>query len=209
MYFDMPNYVSLLGGFLGDETESYQRNWADPCNETILSGDRAGDEDLDYVLNINVEQALVDGFTITGGSIAGVYCENVSPIIQHNRITDNAVGIYCFKSTQPIFKNNWLYKNDYGLYLDSPGDTTIVRNNTIANNNEMGIYLQAGIEPQITNCIFAGHSEDCGLVNCYATYSYIEYPIILDPNTIPPDIGRGNIDGDPNYPPFVNLQAND
>jgi len=47
------------------------------------------------------------------------------------------------------------------------------------------------------------------LVNCYATYSYIEYPIILDPNTIPPDIGRGNIDGDPNYPPFVNLQAND
>jgi len=42
--------------------------------------------------------------------------------------------------------------------------------------------------------IFSGHPEGSDLVGCYATYSYIE--------SVAP--GEGNIDGDPNYPPFVN-----
>jgi len=190
MYFDIPRYVSLLGGFWGDETESYERNWADPCNETILSGD----EDLDYVVNINVEQALVDGFTIKDCSLAGVYCERSSPLILHNKIADNAVGIYCFKSEQPVIKNNWIYRNDYGLYFYEPAGTATVRNNTVVNNTIAGIYMNTGQDPEISNCIIWGHPKGYDLVDCNSIYSCITDG----------DIGQGNIDGDPNYPPFVN-----
>ncbi|HIJ67204.1 MAG TPA: right-handed parallel beta-helix repeat-containing protein, partial [Planctomycetes bacterium] len=93
-------------------------------------------------------------------------------------------------------------------YFESPTDVALVRNNTIADNNEMGIYLEAGTEPVISNCIFSGHPEDCDMVGCYATYSYIEYPIVFDPNATPPDIGEGNIWGDPNYILFLD-EAND
>jgi parallel beta-helix repeat protein len=211
--FSLLKGVGLYGGFFGDEEQRYERNWFE--NETILSGviDSADNEPncVDYVAvnDANNVPTILDGFTITGGSLAGVHCEQSSPLISHNMITDNAVGIYFFKSEQPVIKNNWLYKNDYGLYFESPTDVAVVRNNTIANNDEMGIYLEDGTEPQISNCIFTGHPEDSDLVGCYATYSYIEYPIVFDPNTTPPDIGQGNIDGDPNYILFLDGDDDD
>jgi parallel beta-helix repeat protein len=205
----MINAVGVYGGFLGGmdgETERYERNWFD--NETVLSGvlDSFDDEPncVDYVVvsDANAVNAL-DGFTIQNGSIAGIYCGRLSPlIIQHNKITDNTVGIYCDRTKQPVIKNNWIFRNAYGMHFESPTDVAVVRNNTVANNDQMGIYLANGIEPEISNCIFSGNPEDSDLVGCYATYSYIEYPIVLDPNGTWP-IGKGNIDGDPNYPPFV------
>jgi len=208
--FGMINAVGVYGGFKGqegEETERYERNWFD--NETVLNGyiDAVGSEPncVDYVVVSDANAVnVLDGFTVKGGGIAGIYCGSSSLLIaQHNRIADNWIGFYGPESEQPVIKNNWLYKNDYALYFESPTDVAVVRNNTIANNNEMGIYLEAGTEPQISNCILAGHPEDCDLVGCYATYSYIEFPIVLDPNATPPDIGQGNIDGDPNYILFV------
>ena len=195
--FVMINTVGVYGGFESWEEERYERNWFD--NETVLSGiiDSFASEPncVDYVVvsDANAPVSALDGFTITGGALAGIFCENSSPIIQHNKITDNAVGIYCFESEQPVIKNNCLYKNNYGLYLDSPSDTAIVRNNTMANNEQAGIYLANGIEPGISNCIFTGQPEGYDLIGCDATYSYIDSPAT----------GEGNIDGDPNFPPFV------
>jgi len=207
--FSLLNAVGVYGGFKGlegGETQRYERNWFD--NGTILNGyiEAIGSEpnNVDYVVvsDANVVNTL-DGFTIQNGSIAGIYCGRLSPlIIQHNKITTNGTGIYCDRTKQPVIKNNWLYRNDYGLYLESPTGVAIVRNNTVANNDQMGIYQEYGVEPAISNCIFSGNPEDSDLVGCYATYSYIEYPIVLDPNGTWP-IGEGNIDGDPNYPPFV------
>ena len=202
--FQIGHSVSIYGGFEGldgGEENRYERNWF--LNETILNG-YVGEIKSDYVVSITDANtfSVLDGFTITGGGIAGVYCKECSPTIQHNKITASGAGIYCFKSEQPVIKNNWLTKNNYGLHFDSPFDIAVVRNNTIANNNDIGIYLESGIEPQISNCIFAGHPEESDLVGCYPTYSYMEYPTVLDPKGTWP-IGEGNIDGDPNYPPFV------
>jgi len=117
--FQLVNGVGVYGGFEGTEEHRYERNWADPLKETTLSGDIAGDEDSFYVVisDDDVEVACLDGFTITGGSVAGIYCENSSLIIQHNKITDNGTGIYCFESEKPVIKNNWIYRNYYGIYI--------------------------------------------------------------------------------------------
>jgi len=188
MYFDIPRYVSLLGGFWGDETESYERNWADPCNETILSGD----EDLDYVVNINVEQALVDGFTIKDGSLAGVYCENGMIILEHNKITSNEKGIYCNDTKNSIIRNNLISENQYGIYLKNTVETKIV-NNTLVDNFSAGIYSETSIDPYISSCIIWDDAQINDIVDCNAIYS------CLTDGTA----GQGNIDGDPNFPPFV------
>ena len=192
MYFDMAKYVSLLGGFWGDENESYERNWADPCNETVLSGDLPGDEDLDYVVNINVERALVDGFTIKDGSLAGVYCEDGTVVLEHNKITSNEKGIYCNDTENSIIRNNLIYENQYGIYLKNTVETKIV-NNTLVDNSSAGIYSETSIEPYISSCIIWEDAETNDIVDCNAIYS-----CLTDGSA-----GQGNIDGDPNYPPFV------
>ncbi|MHC5062036.1 MAG: S8 family serine peptidase [Planctomycetota bacterium] len=209
--FSIPRGVWTFGGFAGNEQNRSERNWFE--NETILSGviDSADNEpnrvDFLIVSDANNLLCIVDGFTIKGAGKAGVYCEKGSPIIQHNKITDSGKGIYCEATEQPIIKNNWIYRNDYGLYFDDPTGTAVVRNNTIANNEEIGIKLSDGVEPEIVNCIFSGNPPDSDLIGCYPTYSYIEYPTVLDPSGSW-SIGLGNIDGDPNYTLFVD-GAND
>jgi len=195
--FSIPRGIWMYGGFSGDEQERFERNWF--VNETVLNGvlDSADNDPnrVDYVVvsDANNVLGIVDGFTITGGSIAGVYCEKSSLTIQHNKITDSGTGVYCERTKEPVIVNNWIYRNSCGLHFDDPVDVAIVRNNTVANNDEMGINLADGAEPEIGNCIFAGHPAGYGLVGCGASYSYIDYGAT----------GEGNIEGDPNYPPFV------
>jgi parallel beta-helix repeat protein len=198
--FKISNGVGIYGGFVGGasgEENRYERNWFD--NETVLRGDIDSYDDepnqVDYVVTSYgfTQLAWLDGFTIRGGSVAGIYCMEGSPTIQHNKITKNEVGIYCLDPEGPVIKNNWIYRNDYGVYFDSPADVAMVRNNTVVNNDEVGIYLSGGVEPEISNCIFTGQPKGYDLIGCDATYSYIDSPAT----------GQGNIDGDPNYPPFV------
>ena len=75
--FELSSGLALLGGFDGTETTASQ---ADPAaNSTVLSGDLNGNDDgafgfrsdnTDYVVTADrwvIDQARVDGFTITGG----------------------------------------------------------------------------------------------------------------------------------------------
>jgi len=218
--FSIPRGRWVYGGFLGGEQERYKRDWS--ANETVLDGvlDSAENEPncVDYVVvsDANNVLGILDGFTIRGGGVAGVYCENSSLVVQHNKITDNDVGIYCEQSGQPIvttnlvfqneygiycegteepiFKSNFIYRNLYGLYFDDTSDAAIVRNNTVANNNQMGIYQEDGAQPRISNCIFLGNLGGDLDNNYTAIYSYFDGG----------DMGLGNIKSDPNNPPFVN-----
>jgi len=162
--FRLVSGVGVYGGFVGGqsgEEHRYERNWFD--NETILSGiiDSYDNEPnrVDYVVVSDVagSVSVLDGFIITGGGIAGVYCESSSLLIQHNKITDSDTGIYCFESAQPVIKNNWFYKNENGIYLDNPEDTAVVRNNTIAYNANVGVYQHVGTYADISNCIIWGN----------------------------------------------------
>ncbi|HIJ71768.1 MAG TPA: DUF11 domain-containing protein, partial [Planctomycetes bacterium] len=102
--FQLGHSVRIYGGFIGGPTgeeNRYERNWFD--NETILNG-QFGEDNADYVVGISDANGfnVVDGFTIKGGVIAGIYCDDVSPIVGHNKITDNGTGIYCNRTKELV-----------------------------------------------------------------------------------------------------------
>ena len=209
--FPLVNYVGVFGGFVGNEDEQYERDWA--ANETILSGNIGGGDVAYCVVSSDeyVKAGVLDGFTVKDGIISGIESSGSRVHISHNKIEQNVYGIYCEETSDMTIQNNWIYDNDYGIYFSDPCDSATVVNNTFANNNNAGIYLSGDNSPVVSNCIFAGHTVDCDLVGCYATYSYMEYPPELfdpcDPN-ISLGFGLGNIDGDPNDSQFV-YGAND
>ena len=80
--FEMLNDVTLYGGFAGTETSLDQRDPA--INETVLSGDLAGDDDPNVPFSNNEENAyhvvtgasanetaILDGFTVCEGNANG------------------------------------------------------------------------------------------------------------------------------------------
>jgi hypothetical protein len=100
--FELQPGVHLYGGFAGGERLREQRDWEQ--NETVLSGDLDGDGQLAgnaYRVVIGADDAVLDGFTITGGfaddglngrsSGAGMYNEG-SPYLANLVFRGNVAG---------------------------------------------------------------------------------------------------------------------
>ncbi|MHC4250032.1 MAG: choice-of-anchor Q domain-containing protein [Planctomycetota bacterium] len=129
--------VAMYGGFAGTESLRDDRNWA--TNETILSGDLAGDDDtskaLDDPLRNNGENAktvvvggdgaALDGFTLTAGAGAdygaGMFCEEVSVSIANCWFTDNRTpgfiggALYCNCSGSAVSAVDCLFEGNQAV----------------------------------------------------------------------------------------------
>jgi uncharacterized repeat protein (TIGR01451 family) len=175
------------------------------------------------VCNCVVRNNEVHGFLCQNGNINLQWCvfkENVQSGIHHIgngatiKISNCKVyknlreGIYCNQSI-PTILNTMIYDNGsdgsnyYGIKLYYPSDHSFIRNNTIAFNNNAGIYFAGEKKPTISNCILWGNNEQDDLVqmvNCNATFSCIHSPD--DPEGVtPPDPNEsGNIC---TYPEFA------
>jgi len=108
--------VVLLGGFLGGEGSSEERDWL--TNITMIDASGKATSTV-----IGAAEARIDGFTITGGSAengGGIYCDDASPIIRNCNIKGNYAssdggGIY-FHSTDMKIENCRIEDNhaEYG-----------------------------------------------------------------------------------------------
>jgi len=110
---------------------------------TIIDGNAYGP--TVYFADGEGADSVVDGFTIRNGYSAsggGVYCEDSSPMIQNNIISENIAGaggggIYCLRSS-PTIQNNTIGLNDasYGGGIGcEEGSAPAITNNTIDGNS--------------------------------------------------------------------------
>ena len=183
------NDVRLYGGFDGgttNETELNQRNFHKQV--AILTGDINGDDDPDdlynpaltddnanHVVNVasGIEDAWIDGFTITGGIADGTGTG------ERNGGGMRVVTSHPIIIANIIFKHNYANGNGGGLYYGSGNVFSALVNCSFIGNETDGsgggAYIEGPIE-QVTNCSFAANIaffEGGGLGNDSG------YPIIV------------------------------
>ncbi|MHC4619638.1 MAG: right-handed parallel beta-helix repeat-containing protein, partial [Planctomycetota bacterium] len=112
--FEIPEGVSLYGGFAGTETSLEQRDWEN--NVTVLSGQNYSPWTYIVVTISGIMRATVDGFTITSGHI-GISCDHTvgsgdSLFIQNNKVTWNDYGIWC-RPSSPLITDCLIQANTY------------------------------------------------------------------------------------------------
>jgi hypothetical protein len=172
--------IELMGGFAGTETQYHQRDW-----QTQLTTVEGGDSVRCFFVSAD---AIVDGFTITGGALvgpppegAGMYISSSAPVISNCLFTGNAAGpsdgyggaIY-IASGNPlisncIFSENTAYSGTYGyggaIYNDQGGPTItgcVFRQNRSSggfDNYAGAIYNDAAqATTTIADCLFDSNS---------------------------------------------------
>ncbi|MDD5306844.1 MAG: right-handed parallel beta-helix repeat-containing protein [Deltaproteobacteria bacterium] len=91
--------VYVYGGFAGDETSRDERDWRQ--NETILDGHDVGGSNQVFHVVTGSDDAILDGFTITGGDArgnspdtngGGMYNVDVAPTVRNCRFVVNAAS---------------------------------------------------------------------------------------------------------------------
>jgi parallel beta-helix repeat protein len=167
-----PN-VHLYGGFAGDENRLGERNWE--LNETILSGDVAGDDDpgditvnrSDNLLEVvnGANDAVFDGFTVSGGN-RGLASYDAAIQVRNSVFTGNELaGILSYLSTPTV--SSCIFTNDgYGMYVEDSSFT--VTGCTFSNNSMGGLRYHPSIgeawtlSATITNSVFSDNAGSFG-----------------------------------------------
>jgi hypothetical protein len=172
--------VELYGGFAGTETALDERDWV--ANETIMQGTEIESTDA-YVCHVvtavDVEGAVVDGFTITGGSAddggethgGGIYATGSTLEVRNCRLDGNyaynwGAGIYAYDGTYQFtscaFSNNASDNRGGGLYTNAA--TVDVVNCTFylnsADSEGGGLYDFMYGNTEVVNSIFWANTPD-------------------------------------------------
>lgn len=131
--------ITLEGGW--DSTFSRRDIFS---NTTVIDGSSRGGFAL-----FGADQAVIDGFTITGGSPppfmpeaeigAGVYCDSITLTLKNNLITgNNAAGIYSHACRLTVTNNALGANGKAGIYLEN-NSVAVIAENIISHNLAAGI----------------------------------------------------------------------
>jgi predicted outer membrane repeat protein len=156
--FLLKNGVSIYGGFTGTETQLDQRDWEN--NATILSGDigvqgDAADNSFHVLRAGNgVTEALLDGFTVTGGNANG----------GGTNVQGAGMRIFGGASVDVAncrFENN--FAEDRGAGIKVLSATANIRNSLFENNSSdigAGILVNTSSVVNLEYCIFRNNTAD-------------------------------------------------
>ncbi len=155
--FEIPDNVSVYGGFAGNETSLEERNWT--INQTILSGYIGKDEFQNDLRNQTVVTmgniSLLDGVTVREGAYPGrgILGQNVDFTIDNCIIEDNLqFGIQSENSNATIKWSNIQNNGFDGIYHLGIGKIISIENCRVFDNGQNGIQSYYST-PSILNCI--------------------------------------------------------
>ncbi len=158
--FQLVNGVAVYGGFRGDETDLGQRDVA--ANETVLSGDLAGDdatggsnaENSYHVVNGGGTDvsAVLDGFTVSGGNASD------APV----GLTDTRGAGMTNVGGSPVVRRCVFRSNvaaGGGGMFNKGGTPTLIEVQFVANRANLGGgMLNNNASPTLDKCVFAGNA---------------------------------------------------
>ncbi len=179
-HFEMKDSVAIYGGFAGTETSVDGRAGFGPggANETILSGNSGNCYHVIYnpsTLGLTAD-AVLDGFTITGGNAngdsphndgGGIYNGSSSPSLRNITVSGNSAaqngGGIVNNNSSPILTNVIISGNSAsgsggGIYNDSSSPTftnITISGNGAANGGGIANYNSMSI---LNNCIIWGNT---------------------------------------------------
>ena len=117
------------------------------------------------------DSSTLDGFTIAGTAVYGVYCNNTSPTIVNNTILNlspsgSSYGVYYTgAASAPVINANRFAKTEWAIFCKEAGAATITNN--IMNGNYFGIKLEhAAATSKVINNLVNGSS--CGMYFLYS-----------------------------------------
>jgi hypothetical protein len=173
--FKLKNEVEIYGGFAGTETARDERDWR--TNVTVLSGDLGSSNSYNVVTaTFTNRSALLDGFTITGGSAfvattrhsagGGMYNDGASPtlgnvIFSNNHAVDSGGGMFTRdgnpKLTNVTFSGNRAVVGGGMFTLNgNPELTNVTFSGNRAGRRGGGMFTRDG-NPKLTNVTFSNN----------------------------------------------------
>jgi len=147
--FEIPDGVSVYGGFVGWEDTPSQRSIK--AHPTILTG-IGGIERNETVVTMG-DDTLLDGFTITDAANYGIYGSGVDFNIENCTVVDNLD--YGIRAVNGNITLKWCYvKNNgsYGIRHEGTGFTINAENCWIMKNMRFGIFCSEST-PVVRNSI--------------------------------------------------------
>ncbi|HPO12439.1 MAG TPA: right-handed parallel beta-helix repeat-containing protein [Candidatus Hydrogenedentes bacterium] len=193
---EMKEGVYLYGGFVGIavsggmETERSQRDWT--THIATIDGSVARGGAAAYHVVVGADNAILDGFTVTGGNASGgdtdtgrgggLYNPGVSPTVVNCTFTNNTAS-YAGGGVQNGASNatitNCMFTNNTGKYgggVENEGDGTFVFRSCTFNGNTAsefggGMHTANG-EVIMDSCTFSSNSATSGGgMQCYTSNS--------------------------------------
>ncbi len=168
--FQLISGVAVYGGLSGDEdSATFDLNDRDfVANETILSGDLAGDDGVEFSNNDENsyhvvtgsgtdETAVMDGFTVAGGNADGGSPHNVGGGM-HNESGSPTVTNCTFKGNAA--SSQFSYGGGMYNMSSSPTLTNCMFNENFASKRGGGIYNILSSSPTIAHCSFNANAAD-------------------------------------------------
>jgi len=171
--------INFLGHKVVLASLYFMTNDSTYIESTIIDGGSAGS--VVSFHNREDSTTIICGFTLTNGSSTsggGIYCQNSSPVIEHNKISGNfsdaGGGIYCTNSSAKII-GNFISENSINSPLGNPGG---------------GIFCSNGSNCVIMeNIITENLNQDGAGIACYNSNPVITRNIIYNNTAL--DLGGG------------------
>ncbi|HEY3266492.1 MAG TPA: right-handed parallel beta-helix repeat-containing protein [Armatimonadota bacterium] len=133
----LPALVALYGGFMGDETDRGQRDWA--RNAAVLTG----------AVKSQFLGAEIDGFVVRGG---GIMVQSGSALLANNLVSGvAATGVAVWPNGDATIINNIIAAGGVGI---APQGSARIINNTIS-GNRFGVSAYQSAPVQLTNNLLA------------------------------------------------------
>ena len=175
----MAEGVDIYGGFAGGESDLSERDWV--AHVTTIDGSAARGGEAAYHAVKGANNAILDGFTITGGNASlfgatgcggGMYNASVSPTVRNCIFVNNSArrggGMYNSATDLLIvvgcsFVENSAIDQGGGMYNIDLTCTPVLRRCIFTGNSAQGdggAMYNWWASPVIANCMFSGNTVD-------------------------------------------------